>query len=118
MIDTLSTIVDGFPGAANQTRCFAHTISIAAKSILKQFDIPKAKPGAVLDKAAQALADLARDLESEERTEQETWETGDDEEDDQPLDTWVDLHEGRTEEEVNQLNESTQPVRMMLIKVC
>jgi hypothetical protein len=37
--------------------------------------------------------------------------------DDRPLDTWVDLHEGLTEEEVTELNESTRPVRLMLVKV-
>jgi hypothetical protein len=94
-----------------------------AKSILKQFDVPKTKPGIILDEAAQALADLAKELDSEERTEQEAWETEDGndnnlKDDNQPLDTWVDLHEGLTEEEVSKLDESTQPVRSMLVKVC
>src|SRR5258708_30030525 len=30
-----------FPGHANQTWCFAHTLSISAEAVLKQFDIPK-----------------------------------------------------------------------------
>jgi hypothetical protein len=77
LVLSLSTAIDGFPGAANQTRCFAHTISISAKSILKQFDVPKTKPGVILDEAAQALANLAKELDSEERTEQEAWETED-----------------------------------------
>ncbi|KAI9448956.1 hypothetical protein BJY52DRAFT_1127120, partial [Lactarius psammicola] len=52
MITHLSTIVDAFPGAANQTRCFVHTINISAKLILKQFDISKTRPGVTLDAAA------------------------------------------------------------------
>ena len=69
MVEHLSEILDEFPGASNQTRCFAHTISISAKAILKQFDVPKAKDGEVLDEAAQALADLANELDIEEREE-------------------------------------------------
>jgi hypothetical protein len=117
MIDHLSEILDKFPGAANQTHCFAHTLSISAKAILKQFDVPKAKDGENLDAAAQALADLAKELDVKEQSAQETHETGDDEEDDQPLDTWVDFREGLTEEQVTELDASIQPVRSMLVKV-
>lgn len=116
MIQYLSTMIDGFPGAANQTRCFAHTINLSAKAILKQFDAPNARPGAILTEAAQALADLAKGLDSEERREREMWEA--DNEEDAPLDRWVNLREGLTEEEVEELDESTQPVQAMLIKVC
>ncbi|KAF8270860.1 hypothetical protein EI94DRAFT_1569615 [Lactarius quietus] len=52
--------------------------------------------------------------------EQSAWETeevGDDEEDNQPLDSWVDLHEGLTEEEVAELDASIQPMQLMLSKL-
>jgi hypothetical protein len=116
MLGHLSEILDEFPGAANQTRCFAHTISISAKAILKQFDVPKAKDGEALDEAAQALADLANELDIEER---ETQVMNDDEggEDDEPLDGWVDFREGLTAEQVEELDESVKPVRSMLVKV-
>jgi hypothetical protein len=93
MIENLAEILDEFPGASNQTRCFAHTISICAKAILKQFDVPKAKDGQVLDAAAQALIEMAKDLDIEERAEQETG-VNDQEEDDQLL-GWVDFREGK-----------------------
>jgi len=118
MVEHLSEVLDEFPGAANQTHCFAHTLNISAKAILKQFDIPKAKNGEVLDMAAQALADLAKELDVEEQSEWETQEMGDDKEDDQPLDVWVDLCEGLTEVQTRDLDVSVQPVRSMLIKVC
>ena len=38
----------------------------------------------------------------------EAWETDDNEEDDRPLDTWVDLHEGLTEDELRELDVSAQ----------
>lgn len=114
MIEHLSEILDEFPGAANQTRCFGHTLSISAKAIIQQFDVPKAKAGEVLDGAAQALADLAKELDSEERAERETRET---EDDDQPLDAWEDYRGGLTEEQIEDLDVSVQPVRSMLVKV-
>jgi hypothetical protein len=112
--------LEDFPGASNQTRCFAHTISIAAKAILKQFDIPKAKHGKDLDDTAQVLADLAEGLEIEDSAEQDNRTVEDDEEgeDDQPLDMWVDFREGLTAEQLAELEESVQPVRSMLAKVC
>lgn len=118
MVDHLGEILDEFPGASNQTRCFAHTISISAKAILKQFDIPKTKAGEHLDQAAHALAELAKDLDLDERVEQETQARNDNEDDDQPLDAWVDFREGMTAEQLKELDESVKPVRSMLVKVC
>ncbi|KAF8274193.1 hypothetical protein EI94DRAFT_1562176 [Lactarius quietus] len=101
----------------NQTCCFAHTLSISAKAILKQFDIPKGQGNEVLDVAAQAFADLAKELNLDEQLAHETQDVKDGEEDDQPLDSWVNFHEGLTEEEVTELDESIQPMRSMLIKL-
>jgi hypothetical protein len=41
MIDSLADILDDFPGLPNQMQCFAHTLNLVAKCIMKQFDIPK-----------------------------------------------------------------------------
>jgi len=38
MIKYLGDTLDNFPGPANQTWCFAHTVNLIAKSILKPFD--------------------------------------------------------------------------------
>ncbi len=45
-------------------------------------------------------------------------EKDDDDEEDQPLNAWVDFREALTEEEVVELDRSVQPVRSMLFKVC
>ena len=68
MIRHLSEILEGFPGAVNQTRCFAHTPNISAKAILKQFDLPKGRLNKDLqvDAAARAFADLTAELDIEE----------------------------------------------------
>jgi hypothetical protein len=117
MIDHLSSIVEDFPGSANQTRCFSHTLNLSAKAILKQFDIPKAKSDGVLDEATQALAELAEDLDLEERVEQETREIEEDGGEDEPLHTWDNFREGLADDEIRELEESVQPVRSMLVKV-
>ena len=113
-----SELLDSFPGAANQTRCFAHTLSISAKAILKQFDIPKGKTlDKDLDMAARAFADLTKELDFEEQSARESQEVGDDDDEDQPLDSWVDFCDSLTEEELEDLDASIQPVRSMLSKV-
>jgi hypothetical protein len=116
MVDHLSEILDEFPGTSNQTRCFAHTISLSAKAILKQFNVPKTKNGEDLDDAAQALANLAKNLDIEDRETQSM--ANNEEDDDQPLDGWVDFREGMTAEQLEELDESVQPVRSTLVKVC
>ena len=81
MVDELSNLLDDFPGAPNRTWCFMHILNLVAKSISKQFDLPKAKADEVLDDAAQALADLAGDIEVEEELMGDDL-VGDDEDDD------------------------------------
>jgi hypothetical protein len=43
MIRYLGETLDEFPGPANQTRCFVHTINLIAKSVLRPFDAQKTK---------------------------------------------------------------------------
>ncbi|KAG6838083.1 hypothetical protein C0991_001948 [Blastosporella zonata] len=43
MIDKLGYLLDDYPGATSHTRCFAHIVNLIAKSLLKQFDVPKKK---------------------------------------------------------------------------
>ena|ERR1700677_787629 len=117
MVAHLSEIIDSFPGATNQTRCFAHTLSISAKAILKQFDLPNGND-TDLGVAAQAFADLTKELDVEERSAQESQEVEDGDDDDQPLDSWIDFRDDLTKDEVGALDASVQPVRSMLSKVC
>jgi hypothetical protein len=118
MMDHLSTLLDDFPGASNQTRCFLHILSITAKSIIKQFDVPKAKNGVAMGQAAQALAILAEGLDNEEQESYGAQECGDDEVDDPPLDGWIDFRDGLTVEQRNEIDMNIQPVQATLTKVC
>ena len=119
MVYHLTEILDDFPGPANQTRCFVHTLSISAKAVIKQSDVPKADAGEALDKAVSALADMAQEIELEDRREQEAWvEDDDDEGEDHPLNAWEDFREGLSDEQRRELDVGLQPVRSMLAKVC
>ena len=69
------------------------------------------------DQAAQVLASLAEGLNVEEQEAYEDQEFLDDEVDDPPLDQWVDLYNGMTDEEKEEINLSVQPVQTMLTKV-
>lgn len=113
MIDGLAELLEAFPGPANRTRCFAHILNLVAKSILRQFDVPKAKSDEALDVAAQALAELAEDLDHEGDDD----EVGDKDEDDD-VEGMVDVRAEMTEEEIEALDASLQPVRVVLVKVC
>lgn len=118
MIEELNVLLDDFPGPENQTRCFLHILSITAKSIIKQFDVLKARNGVMMDSAAQALADIADGLDNEEQEEYyERDENTDDEADDEPLDVETDLQEGLTMEEREDISAKIQPVCSTLTKV-
>jgi hypothetical protein len=134
MIEHLSTLIENFPGAANQTRCFSHILNLVAKSILQQFEVRK-KVGDDpddTDDAKKALAALAKELELEENTdisedlandleedevnsEADNEVTVDNDDDDDGL---VDERKRMTEEEVAELEETIVPIRLMLTKVC
>src|SRR5579864_6206543 len=95
MIQYLGDVLDEFPGPANQTQCFVHTVNLIAKSILKPFDIRKMKDIREFNDVAQALADLAEDQDLED--EEEGIEDEDEEFDASP---------------------QVGPIRLMLLKVC
>jgi hypothetical protein len=117
MIEELANLLDDFPGPANQTRCFTHVLNLVVKSIIRQFDLPKSKGGSVLDEAAKELLNLAGNIEFEEADlEMRDAKEGDDEEDDN-IEGWIDERALMTEEELDELDESVKPVRLLLTKV-
>lgn len=120
MIHHLGGLIDEFKGRKSQTRCFAHILNLIAKSILRQFDVPRAQVN-IFDEATTALIELAGNIELEE---QETIERGDDKKNDgddevenENVEDWVDERKAMNEEQLAALDESVQPVRLMLVKV-
>jgi len=115
MIDELSTLLEDFPGAPNRTRCFSHILNLVAKSIMKQFDLPKAKAGEALSDAVEALTLLAGDIETEEVSM--GGELAEDNESDDDEEGLVDPRDEMTDDEIAELDKSLQPVRLVLVKV-
>jgi len=115
MINKLSVFLEEFPGAANQTWCFTHILNLVAKNILKQFNLPKAKAGGVLSAAIDSLSVLAGDIETEEVDMGGDLAKDDDSDSDE--DGLADPWDMMTDNEIAELNESLQPVRLVLIKV-
>jgi hypothetical protein len=131
MIEHLATLIDMFPGAANQTRCFAHILNLVAKSVLRQFESPKAKGEKVMGDAARELAAVVDELNDEQEAggsengneagdyyeaggegNNEDDDTVDDDEDGLP-----DERDGMKEEELASLEDSVKPIRLVLTKV-
>jgi len=67
MIKELADLLKDFPGAANQTCCFLHILlNLMVKSIIKQFNLPKAHwADRIINKATKELFALAGDIELE-----------------------------------------------------
>ena len=128
MIEHLATLIESFPGAANQTWCFTHILNLVAKSILRQFEAPKLKEGKVLDDAARELATIFDDLEDLnddvdlDGGGNEDSDEGDEDMDDDVVDDdedgLADKRDGMSKEELANLEESVKPVRLVLTKVC
>jgi cob(I)alamin adenosyltransferase len=115
MIDELAELNTHFPGRANQTRCFNHVLSLVAKSIIRQFDLPKAQADEALTAAEKELFELAAELDLEEESMAGDNAADDDDEDD--LEGWVDERKGMSPAERKLLDVSVQPVRLVLVKV-
>ena len=115
MIDELAELLDDFPGASNRTRCFTHILNLVTKSIMKQFDLPKAREGEALDATTQAIVNLSGDIESEEASME--GDLVNDEEDNDDGEGLKDIRDEMSAEELAALDESLQPVRLVLVKV-
>jgi hypothetical protein len=111
-----------FPGAPNQTRCFAHILNLVAKSVLRQFEAPKKKKamdGKEMDVVEEIEGDgddnVACDsgaVDGEECDEEVDDDIVDDDEDGLP-----DELEDLSEDELSGVKASVNPVRDVLTKV-
>src|SRR5258708_37155753 len=70
MITELAKILPKF-SKVGHTQCFLHIVNLVAKSIIRQFNIPKKQDNGHFDKVEQELHNLAGDidLENEEAKE-------------------------------------------------
>lgn len=111
MIEELANLLNNFPGAANQTRCFTHILNLVVKSILAQFELPKGKAN-----IADKILKLAEGLELEEEISAKEGEEGE-EGDDDNVEGWIDEREEMNEQQLEALEARVEPIRLLLIKV-
>lgn len=118
MIDKLAGRLADFAGAPNRARCFTHILNLVVKSIMHQFDVPSTKSD-VADERTHELYKLAGDIEAEELETQNEEEDPPEDEGSRPDndDGWVDERDDMAGEDVDELEESVQPIRFLLTKV-
>jgi len=122
MIRQLSHLLENFPGAANQTRCFTHILNLVVKSILKQFDPPKKKAQDLLQNdgtndGANKRLDEPEDIDVEEELGPEDLNSQYDNKENDNMDGWIDEQVELSHVEVDELEASVLPVRLVLTKV-
>jgi hypothetical protein len=114
MMDALTELLKKFPGESNRIRCFLHILNLVAKSLIRQFDIPKAGADAALDEAEAELFSLAGTLEDEEL---EAQACADNDEENDNDEGWVDEVEQMLPVDREELDQSVRPIKLVLVKV-
>jgi hypothetical protein len=117
MIKVLPKKIKAFPGPLNHTRCFNHMAALVAKRIVRQFNVTGNKDKDMLDDAERELWELAEGIDVEEAATQNELEVSEDEDSDDKDGEWCDEIMQLSEDERQELNDSLQPVRSLLVKV-
>ncbi|KAI0312860.1 hypothetical protein OF83DRAFT_1066514 [Amylostereum chailletii] len=109
MILTLTTLLSDFPGAANQTRCFAHIINLVCKTILREFDLPKKKGEEAMANLDEQLKKLGEDIEAEEMA---MCNEMDDDVEDDDIEGWIDELAEMGNMECDDHDQAVRPLRL------
>lgn len=119
MISELETLLPSFSDV-NHIRCFLHVNNLVARTLVRQIDAPKRITGEDIDEENEALIELAGDMEFEERATRERLleETRDDlSSEDDDVTGWINEMAALSRAERNILENTTRPVKMVLVKV-
>jgi hypothetical protein len=119
MIAKLGDIIPSFPGSPNRARCFNHVVALVAKSVVRQFDVPKGLADAALDEAERELREMAEGIDIEDEVTQGEWEEQDNSEEDKDEnnDGWIDEVAELSIADREELEANIRPVRLVLVKV-
>jgi hypothetical protein len=121
MINELEDLLEDFTGDPSRIRCFLHIVNLVAKSLLKQFNLPKKKQSGDNEGGeSEALDDLLRELaegieEEEEITLAESASDEDADEDD--TEGWVNELERLDVGDRVEAADQIRPIRFVLVKV-
>lgn len=118
MIDELEISLEEFAGDANRIRCFLHIVNLVAKSMLKQFDVPKKDRSendsdAGSDTLDDQLRDLAEGIDLEDEMTLAADEGEQDQEDHSLVDELSRLSSGARKAAETEI----RPIRFVLVKV-
>lgn len=114
MIAALGRILDDYPGDPNRARCFNHVIALLAKRMTRQFDVAKGEADAALDEAEKELGNLAEEIDIEEMLTQANQDEDEDVDNDDDDD---DMEDDLSPADRKELDASTRPVKLVLVKV-
>jgi len=117
MIEELSKLLCDMLGKENCNQGFLHIVNLIAKQLLKQLDVPCKEVDSVLNEAEKKLFNLATGIDIEELVNAAERGARARSEDNDDMDGWVDEMEELNAEECAMLEESVQPVQLVLVKV-
>jgi hypothetical protein len=118
MINELVDMLPNVLGQENHCYCFLHIVNLIAKTLLKQFDVPKKDAESVLDNAEKVLLKLAAGIDMDEMVTVAEAGAGDkDNDENDDVEGWVDEMALLSEEERVALHENVGPVCLVLVKV-
>ena len=118
MIDKLMDMLPNFLGQVNHCLCFLHIVNLIAKTLLKQFDVPKKDAESTLDDAERELLNLTVGIDLKEMvTVAEAGEGNKDDEENDNIEEWVDKMTLLSDDEQVALRKDVRPVRLVLVKV-
>ena len=119
MVEELKKLVEGFCGEAAWVHCFSHVINLVAKSVIKQFDVPKNGGKDVVDEALATLRGLVGDLEDDNPDDNDPSAAEDNEaEGDVNVEGWVDEQDVMVRADIEKLDAEVQLMCLLLFKVC
>jgi hypothetical protein len=125
LVTSLAEKVPAFAGKAAQVRCFNHVSNLTAHSVIRQFDVPKARARATdleLAEGNNAEEEFWANQVDNDITDNNENEEGSgslDKDDDLGVDgpTWEEERAKLTNAQRKELDDNVRPVRLVLAKV-
>ncbi|KAG1777141.1 hypothetical protein EV702DRAFT_970247 [Suillus placidus] len=118
MTAKLEDLVAHFGGESARTHCFLHVVNLIAKSLIKEFDLPKKKADEVLSRAEEDMQEFTTDIEWEDQITVAENRDGDPNSDKfDNTEGWVDEMSELMDVKRKELQTNIQPIRLLLVKL-